>query len=97
MKHPRPHFFLAGLCLVSLASSILAAPSPARVLLVVGGHDYQTNDFHLLFEQNPDVTFKVVEHPNAHRWLRHDKAADYQNPNFSRLLAQAIRWAATPE
>jgi hypothetical protein len=55
----------------------LAAPLPARVLLVVGGHDYQTNDFHQLFEQNPDVTFKVVEHPNAHRWLQRDKAAAY--------------------
>jgi type 1 glutamine amidotransferase len=77
MNHPRLRRLLVGLALWALTLVPLMAADPIRVLLVVGGHDYQTNQFHQLFEQNPEVTFRVVEHPHAHAWLEPDRAADY--------------------
>jgi uncharacterized protein len=77
MTYPRLRRLLAGLCLLGLLPGPLTAAEPIRVLLLVGGHDYQTNQFHQLFEANPEVTLRVVEHPNAHRWLRPDRADAY--------------------
>jgi uncharacterized protein len=77
MKHRRLRHLLIGLSFFALALGPLAAAEPIRVLLMVGGHDYQTNAFHRLFEENPDVTYRVVEHPNAHAWLRPERAGQY--------------------
>jgi uncharacterized protein len=77
MTYPRLRRLLAGLCLLGILPGPLAAAEPIRVLLMVGGHDYQTNQFHQLFEENPEVTFRVVEHPEAHLWLRSDRADAY--------------------
>ncbi len=50
------------------------AAEPVRVLLFVGGHDFQTNEFHQLFQNLPDVSVKWVEHPAAQAWLANEKA-----------------------
>lgn len=50
------------------------AAEPIRVLLVCGGHDYETNQFLQVFRDNPEITFTHVTHPAAHAWLSADKA-----------------------
>jgi type 1 glutamine amidotransferase len=77
--HPR--FLLAALLpLVLLA---LAGPAPAaeagkiNVLVLIGGHDFETNQFHQMFQANADITFEVVEHPKAYARLRPDAVKAY--------------------
>jgi hypothetical protein len=53
------------------------AAAPIRALVVVGGHDFETNQFYQVFRDNPDVTFRVVEHPSAHAQLTAPAARDY--------------------
>jgi uncharacterized protein len=77
MKQPRLGFCFAGLCLSLLATGPLVAADPIRVLLMVGGHDYHTNQFHRMFEKNPALSLRVVEHPKAHAWWEPDRAAAY--------------------
>jgi uncharacterized protein len=48
-----------------------------RLLLVAGGHDYQTNQFHQFFQNNPEVTFEAFTHPKAQPQLRPEAAARY--------------------
>jgi uncharacterized protein len=50
---------------------------PIRALVIVGGHDFQTNQFHELFQALPDVRVRIVEHPTAHAWLERERSADY--------------------
>lgn len=40
-----------------------------RVLIMTGGHDFETNQFFQIFKDNADFTFQAVEHPRAHAWL----------------------------
>ncbi len=70
---------LAALALFGpgVAKSAAAEASKIRVLLVYGGHDFQTNQFLQFFKANPDITFDAVEHPNAHARLRPDAARQY--------------------
>ena len=65
---------LAGL-LTALTPAHAAAP--IRVLLVCGGHDYQTNHFLQVFRDNPEITFTHVTHPAAHAWLSADQAREW--------------------
>jgi hypothetical protein len=37
--------------------------------VVTGGHEFEHEQFFKLFSGNPDITFRSVEHPNAHREL----------------------------
>jgi uncharacterized protein len=70
----------AAMMLVAMTTTLVparGADGPIRVLLMVGGHDYQTNEFHRLFEANPEVTFRVVEHPAAHEWLGAERSDGY--------------------
>jgi uncharacterized protein len=48
-----------------------------RVLLVHGGHDFETNQFLQVFRENPKITFIMVEHPKAQEWFRPERAAEY--------------------
>jgi type 1 glutamine amidotransferase len=48
-----------------------------RVLVVTGGHDFEHEAFFKLFSDNPDITFRAVEHPNAHSLLRPESAKNY--------------------
>lgn len=62
---------------VGLLPSSLSAAEPIRVLLVCGGHDYETNQFLQVFRDNPEITFTHVTHPGAHAWLSADKAREW--------------------
>jgi type 1 glutamine amidotransferase len=46
-------------------------------LLVHGGHDFETNQFLQVFKDNPEVTFTVVQHPQAQAWFKPGKANEY--------------------
>jgi type 1 glutamine amidotransferase len=45
------------------------AAEPVRLLLVQGGHDFETNQFLEIFRSNPEVRFEVAAHPGAHARL----------------------------
>jgi type 1 glutamine amidotransferase len=47
------------------------------VLLVSGGHDFETNQFYQVFKDNADITFEAVIHPKAHAKLRPDSARNF--------------------
>ncbi|MEK7684904.1 MAG: ThuA domain-containing protein [Verrucomicrobiota bacterium] len=59
----------------------LAAPGQAaektRVLVVTGGHGFETNQFFKMFQDNPDITFQAAEHPKAHAWLKTEAARQW--------------------
>lgn len=56
-----------------------AAPPPPkiRLLLITGGHEFQTNEFFALFKELPDVTFEPASHPEAHKWFKAENAGKY--------------------
>lgn len=64
---------------ISLSSVRAAAPATGklRVLLVQGGHDFQTNEFLKIFGANPAITFRMVQQPHAQEWFKPSRAADY--------------------
>jgi len=64
--------------LVNLAASTaLTAAEPLRVLLVTGGHDFQTNQFLELFRSEPGVRLTHVAHPEAQDWFKRERAREY--------------------
>lgn len=56
---------------------VAAETAQIRVLVVHGGHDFETNQFLKLFQDNPDITFQVAAHPKAHDRLKADAATQY--------------------
>lgn len=48
-----------------------------HALIIVGGHDFQTNQFYQIFRDNPDITFEVAEHPNALKLLKPETASKF--------------------
>lgn len=75
-----------GILAAALALLTLGAthkPPPAgnagriRLLIVTGGHDFERQPFLDVFRAMPDVTFRQVEHPNAHALLKPDAAKQY--------------------
>ena len=52
-------------------------PPQIRMLLVTGGHGFETNRFLNFFTSNPVLTVQAVAHPNAHSWFKADKAGQY--------------------
>jgi uncharacterized protein len=69
-----------GLILPSLAlaaDSLKPLPHKIRVLLVTGGHGFEKEAFFKLFQDNPDLTFQAVEHPNAYALLKAEAAKQY--------------------
>ena len=73
-----------SLLLLALGSTGLLAAEPGagsaetiRVLLVTGGHDFEHDAFFKLFRENPEITFRAVEHPDAHAQLRPEAAGNY--------------------
>ncbi len=72
-------------CLVGLLSSSLALAAPAlkplpqkiRVLLVTGGHPFEKEPFFKVFQDNPDITYQAVAHPNAHAMFKAEAAKQY--------------------
>ncbi len=48
-----------------------------RVLLVTGGHAFEKEPFFKMFKDNPDISYKAVEHPKAHALLTAEAAKDW--------------------
>ena len=48
-----------------------------RVLVVTGGHGFESEPFLRMFKDNPDITFTAVEHPLAHALFKAEAAKDY--------------------
>lgn len=77
MKILRSALFLALGFGLLVSTSLFAANGKTRVLVVTGGHDFEKEPFFKLFEDNPDITFKAVEHPNAQVLLKANAAKDW--------------------
>lgn len=54
-----------------------AAGSPIRALVVTGGHAYDTNEFRALFTAMEGVKPVFATHPEAHGWLKEDRAVQW--------------------
>lgn len=72
---PRAALLILGVLLLNACLS--AADSPTRILLVTGGHAYETNQFEAMFKSFPGVELKTATHPHAHAWLKADRAREY--------------------
>ena len=68
---------LAALCLTLALALPNQAAEKTRLLVISGGHDFQTNQFFAMLKGNPDVTFEPFTHPKAHAQLRPDAAKNY--------------------
>ena len=55
----------------------LAVNAATRVLIVTGGHPFETNQFFKLFADNTNITFKAVEDPGAHEMFKPEHAGEY--------------------
>lgn len=80
----KPSYFWHGLLaavVISLcalhADSSAGTAEKIRVLVVTGGHDFEQEPFFKLFKDNPEISYRAVEHPNAHAELKADAAKDY--------------------
>ena len=62
-----------------LGAADAAAPQagPIRVLVITGGHDYETNRFLQLFKDTAGLSVQTAAHPAAQDWLKPDKAKDW--------------------
>ena len=69
-----PALLLAGVCWFTLDS---VTAEKTRLLIVHGGHDFETNQFLQIFQDNPEVTFEVVQHPAAHARWQADAASQW--------------------
>src|ERR1019366_2521343 len=81
----RPRMFCTIACLLGLlfcslsfaAPPLKPLPQKIRVLLVTGGHPFEKEPFFKLFQDNPDITYQAVEHPNAHALFKAEAAKQY--------------------
>ena len=62
-------FFLAGLT--------AACKKQVSVLVVVGGHEYDTTEFFEAFHSLEDITYDSISQPDAMKLLASDRALDY--------------------
>jgi type 1 glutamine amidotransferase len=92
---PPIRLVLTFLYLLALAMGepvrIAAADAPAapiRVLLITGGHDYETNQFLATFRANPDLVVETAVHPEAHAWFKADRASRYDVMVFYDMWAE---------
>ncbi len=71
-----PHPVVA-LALASLLACAGQAAEKTRLLLVTGGHDFQTNEFLQVFKENPQVTFHWFTQPKGNNQLQPETAREY--------------------
>src|SRR5215471_15545528 len=70
-------FVLCAATRLSASDPQESSPAKIRVLVVTGGHAFETNEFFKIFKDNPEITFQAVEHPNAQALLRPEAAKQY--------------------
>lgn len=74
-------FSLAAVALLCPRLNVRAAepetPKKIRVLVITGGHDFEKDAFFKLFKDNPDITYRAVEHPQAHAEFTAEAAKQY--------------------
>jgi len=58
-------------------AGVQAGDTPIRVLLITGGHGYETNEFLALFKADSGIEVSHVTHPMAQRWFKPDRAKEY--------------------
>ena len=77
MKNLRllPATILVAFCVCQSISAMAA--DNIRLLIFSGGHDFNTNEFFQVFKDNHEVTFVAATHPNAHKLLRPESAANF--------------------
>ena len=68
---------MLGWAALALAGRAADANGPVRVLLVTGGHEYETNQFLQVFRDNPGIAFTHVTHPEAQPWFAAEKARSW--------------------
>ncbi|MBU6401563.1 MAG: ThuA domain-containing protein [Verrucomicrobia bacterium] len=75
MKTPETRLFsLLGLGLFLFGATPVRAAEPIRLLVMTGGHEFETNQFLDLFKADTNLVFQNVAHPHAHAWLDPDLA-----------------------
>jgi type 1 glutamine amidotransferase len=79
-----PHLLKAATLLLACTLPCLSAQAadavpavPTRVLVVTGGHDFERDAFQLMLKDNPDITFTMVDHPQAHARFKAEAAIAY--------------------
>ena len=61
-----------------LAAEATSAPGRmTRLLVVTGGHDFETNQFFQMFKDMPAASFQTATHAQAHDWLKPEAARAY--------------------
>src|SRR5438552_15655418 len=67
----------ASLVAASLAPASFAGEAKTKVLVITGGHGFETEPFFQVFRDNPAITFTAAEHAktNATAWERDDLAS----------------------
>lgn len=76
MKSLRCLVVLAVLNGLWLASSLMGADK-IRVLVVTGGHAYDTNEFWRVFQENPAITFQSAVQPQAQEYWKAEAARQW--------------------
>ncbi|WCJ59169.1 ThuA domain-containing protein [Fontisphaera persica] len=70
-------FLWAAVMSCGLLASWLPGAEKIRVLVITGGHDYQTNEFWQVFKDNPAITFQPAVHPQAHDYWKAEAARQW--------------------
>lgn len=62
---------------ISLASEAAPVETRIRVLVISGGHDFEKEPFFALFKNNPEITYRAAEHPQAQPLLQAESASQF--------------------
>ena len=76
------------------AESAPGKPGQIRVLVITGGHGFETNLFLKIFADNPDISYLAVQHPNAYAEFKADAAKQYDvivTYDFNQKIPEAAR------
>jgi type 1 glutamine amidotransferase len=68
---------LFGLVNLPAAAEEAMPPAKPRVLVVTGGHGFDRPAFFQVFKDNPNLSYREVQHTNAHALLTPEAAVSY--------------------
>jgi len=63
--------------LYAFLPATVCAAEKIRLLIVAGGHGFDSNQFFQIFKDNTEVTYVAATHPKAHQLLRPEAAANF--------------------